>query len=490
VTEQEYVRLAAACDRLLRAAGTSLARLAIPGLHVINEHPGSLAQYAPLTQQSYNLTHIPRAALRIARGLSRALTAATPALPLQTDVIIVSHLSNPAQLDQHDDFYFGALQTLLQERGVSSVLVLINHLPYEPANPSPRTRIVLPRAVSLATELGIWRQCVVASRRLRRETSDTEVAHFASREALSAATAINLRTHAILSALCRNLNPGIVITTYEGDAGERLIWHAARTAQRRPLCVGYQHARLLKHAHAVRRRIGDPRLDCDPDVILTLGEIPGRMLAASPEFGATRLIEYGSHRISLEPATDLPGPEDRPRQCVVLPDADEQECASLFKFAVATAGQRPDIRFVLRPHPIVDAAALLRRHAALQSLPNNVTLSAHSALSEDLSRARYCLYRSSSAAMLAVQAGIKPFYLARSGELPIDPLFELTSWRETVTSPDELNTRMSAADDTPDREAAARASDLYRHYSSAVRPAAIDELLTIARSAATDSPGC
>ena len=492
MTEEEYAQLATACDRLLRAPGSSLGRLAIPGLHVINEHPGTLAQYIPLLQKSAidDLTHAPRSALRIARGLGRSLSAATPAAPGQADVLIVSHLSNPTQLDQHDDFYFGPLQSLLQERGVSSLLVLINHLPYEPANPGLRSRIVLPRGVAPATELRIWGQCIVAARQLRQETSDVEVARFASRQALSASTAINLRTHATLSTLCRKLNPAIVITTYEGDAGERLIWHAARTAKRRPLCVGYQHARLLQHAHAIRRRVGAPGLDCDPDVVLTLGTITRRMLAASPEFGPTRLIEYGSHRTALAPAADLPRPEDRPRQCVVLPDADDQECASLFNFAVTTAGHRPDIRFVLRPHPMVDAVALRRRHATLRSLPNNVTLSADTPLSDDLSQARYCLYRSSSAAVLAVQAGIKPFYLARPAELPIDALFELTSWRETVTSPDELNTRIRAADDTPDREAAARASELYRHYSSAVRPAAIDELLTISRSAATDSPGC
>lgn len=492
MNEQEYTQLAAACDRLLRGRGTSVARLAIPALHVINEHPGSLAQYAPLRQKGAggNLTHTPRAALRIARGLGRSLTAAAPPPPRPADVIIVSHLSNPAQLDQHDDFYFGPLQSLLQERGVSSVLVLINHLPHEPANVDLRSRIILPRAVTPATELTIWGLCIGAAKGLRSETSDVEVARFASRQALSAPTAVNLRIHATVSNLCRTLNPGIVITTYEGDAGERLIWHAARTAKRRPLCVGYQHARLLKHAHAVRRRIGSPGLDCDPDVVLTLGKMTRRMLADSPELGPTRLIEYGSHRSSLAPATHLPKPEERPRQCVVLPDADDQECALLFDLALAAASQRADCRFVLRPHPIVDAVALRRRHARLGSLPNNVTLSEGTPLSEDLARARYCLYRSSSAALLAVQAGIKPFYVARAGELPIDPLFELTSWRETVTSPEELNSRIRAADDMPDREAAAQASALYSHYSCAVRPEAIDELLTISRSAVTDSAGC
>ena len=56
--------------------------------------------------------------------------------------------------------------------------------------------------------------------------------------------------------------------------------------------------------------------------------------------------------------------EDRPRRCLVLPDANDQECATLFEFALRCASLRPDIGFALRPHPMVDAASLLRRHPA------------------------------------------------------------------------------------------------------------------------------
>ena len=45
---QEYEELAAACDALLRSSATSLGRIAIPILHLINEHPTLLAAYEPL----------------------------------------------------------------------------------------------------------------------------------------------------------------------------------------------------------------------------------------------------------------------------------------------------------------------------------------------------------------------------------------------------------------------------------------------------------
>lgn len=492
MTEHQYADIAAACDRLLRGPRTSLARLAIPTLHFLNEHPGCVAQYAPLLARRLkgDLSNIPRAVIRAARGLMRSLAAGTSrslGVGGPIDVLIVSHLLNREQLRQENDFYFGALQNQLKERGATSLLVLINHLTNPGGAPItgsyPFPRLILPRTVSLSTEADIWRQCVSAWKALRLDAAgagdygDERLAMLASRRALSGEAVMNLRMHASIANICRSVNPKIVITTYEGSVVERMIWHAARTARHRPLCVGYQHAMVLERAHAIRRPVATPGIDCDPEVILTLGEIPHAALAASPGLQAVRLIEYGSHRRAQLPV--LPPVQDRPRRCLVLPDASPDEYAILFDFALACARQRSDISFVLRPHPMVDTRTLLRRHPDLQKLPDNTSLSVGTPLEAELARARYCLYRGSSAAMYAVRAGIKPYYLAQPGELPFDCLSQLADWREIVTSPQDLLDRIDRADPSTDSAAASRAINVCERYTSPVRPAAIDELLSM-----------
>ncbi len=379
MNEQQFSDIAAACDRLLRAPDTSLARLAIPALHFLNEHPGSLAQYSSvLTERSDGrFSSVPKAVIRAARGLTRSLAVPRLAAHQQSpiDVVIVSHLLQPEQLHQGNDFYFGALQGQLQDQGATSLLVLISHLTAaggdRDTQPLPYPRMMLPGTVSPAAEADIWRQCMGAWRALRREAAgarnsvDRRLAMLASRQVLSAATVINLRMHAGVVNICRAVNPKIVITTYEGTVAERLIWHAARTARRRPLCVGYQHAMVLERAHAIRRPVAAPGIDCDPDVILTLGEIPHAALAASPGLQSVRFIEYGSHRRATLPA--LPQPQHRPRRCLVLPDASDRECTILFDFALDCARRSPDINFALRPHPMVDTRSLLRRHPYCKS---------------------------------------------------------------------------------------------------------------------------
>jgi hypothetical protein len=489
--EQQFANIAAACDRLLRAPCTSLARLAVPVLHFLNEHPSILAQYASLLTERSNgrFSTVPKAVIRAAQGLARSLAAPHPPALHQSpiDVLIVSHLLKPDQLHHRSDFFFGALQSRLMDCGVTSLMVLISHLTVaqgdQEKQPFPCPRIILPATVPLGTEVNIWRQCATAWRALRREAAsarnpvDKRLAMLASGQALSASTAINLRMHAAVANICQAVNPKIVITTYEGAAAERLIWHAARTARRRPLCVGYQHAMVLERAHAIRRPVAAPGIDCDPDVILTLGEIPHAALAACAGLQSVRLIEYGSHRRATLPV--LPQPQHRPRHCLVLPDASFHECAILFGFALDCARYSPDISFALRPHPMVDTGSLLRRLPVLQKLPVNVSLSIDKPLEQEFAQARYCLYRGSSAAMHAVRAGIKPYYLARPGELPFDCLFELGDWRETVTSPEDLLNRMSLADQYTDPAAASRAASICERYVSPVRPAALDELLAM-----------
>lgn len=479
MTEDEYRDIAAACDRLLRAGDTSLARLAIPMLHVINEHPGHLAQYAPLLNPALAGEASPagspaRIAARAGRAMLRSQIASSAVLHRlkelrHVDVLIVSQMTNGAEPGGQDDFYFGAMQRLLRERGATSAVVLAGRLPVTPAS-----------------EASIWNQCLASRRQLRRlarsspGTLDGVLAQFASSHALSGATAANLRLHAGIATITRILNPAIVITTCEGVAAERMIWHGARTGAPAAICVGYQHTRLLKHAHAIRRALNAPGLDCDPDVILTLGEIPHQSLLASPDLGPAKLILYGSHRRALCGAqpTSL---ADRPRRCLVLPDADPRECSILFEFAFACARRCPELVFTLRPHPVVSIATLRARHEWLRDPPPNVSFSMNKTLAEECSQTRYCLYRGSSAVLHAVLAGVKPFYLARPNELNFDPLSSLAEWRETVSSADAFKVGVRLADAGSDGASALRARKYCDQYVSRVRPEALDELLSLRR---------
>jgi hypothetical protein len=401
------------------------------------------------------------------------------------DVLLVSRASSLAALTRADDFYFGPLQRLLEERGASAWVAMVDHTAEQSAAPQsaphelPPARSLLPSRVTPTAELAAWQRCLSARRTLLslagtiRDPLERRLATRAAQQLLSGAALANLRLHAAVLQLCRRLRPRIVITTYEGDASERMIWHAARRAGA-AVCVGYQHTTLLPRAHAIRRAVRAPGIACDPDVILTLGETTHAALAESRELGPVTLLTYGSHR---RPRLVVPR-ESRQRaaRCLVLPDAHGSESAALFEFARACAREMPEVTFVLRPHPS-SAAGAAASALPLSELPYNVEISRAASFETECLRARFCLYRGSSAAMYAVLAGVKPFYLARAGELPFDALSGLTVWRETVTSPQDLAIAVAAEADALALE---RAQDFCARYVAPLQPQAIDALLSVA----------
>ncbi len=501
LTEREFDQIAAACDRLLRTPDAGLGRIAIPQLHMVNADPAWIAPYTAIVDPAPGagrrtaqlLGRIARDSVRVARGLARS----TRTILLggghrwlgdagSVDALLVSHLANPELLDHEDDLYFGPLQRMLLDRGRTSLLLLVNHTRWDDEalrarsrRPGPCARFVIPRTVPLRDEVRVWGECAMTKGRLyraMREATDPleqAVTRFAGRHAMSASTAANLRLHAAILECCRRLHPRLVITTCEGDACERVIWHAVRAAHAQTVCAGYQHTRLTAYSHAIRRSIGP---STDPDVILTVGEVTKGLLTASGELGPVQVIEYGSHT-RTRPAGPVE-PAHGPPLCVVLPQASESEQAILFEFAVNCARLLPAMTFSLRRHPAVSVDGP-RARLDLGRLPRNVVTPGQLSLQQDLSRAQFALYRGSSAVIHAVLAGLKPLYLNRPAELNIDPLFLLQEWRESVSTPEDFLARVEACQAGGQLDAARHAWHFCDRYFARLRPEALDELLAM-----------
>jgi len=496
MNESDYLRLAAGCDRLLAAKHGDRARLAIGMLHVIHEHPSWLAQYRRLLDPTLTPLReraLPRGArdlLRMARGFRGALGARVDPAPPRDgallDVLVVSHLNDSQQLARQDDFYFGAMPAMLRERGAKTLVALVDHRggaeTRGPVDALPE-RILLPQYLPTAGEMALWRQCAATRADLTRESRaardpfDRALARLAAEQALAAGTAANLRLYARVLELCSALRPRIVLTTFEGDASERMVFLAARHAAATTLRVGYQHTRLLPRAHAIRRALATPALPCDPDVVLTLGAATQAMLeSANP--GGVRYIIYGSHRRTA-PAVP-PAARTRAARCLVLPDAEPAEHAMLFNFTLECARQLPDITFVFRPHPV--SGTTLRRvgRAPVDELPANLSVDASESLHAQAAGVRCCLYRASSAVFHAVLGGARPLYVARPREIPIDPLAALPSGRTVVTTPGEV-AALARESAWPGSDAAACAWSYCDRYVAPLRPSALDDLLRLQR---------
>ena len=119
--------------------------------------------------------------------------------------------------------------------------------------------------------------------------------------------------------------------------------------------------------------------------------------------------------------------------CLVVPEGAESESILLFDFSLKCAHEITDLQFIWRLHPNLTFENIAAKHKIFQSLPKNIELS-KSSLEEDIEICKWVLYRGSSAVIQAVEAGLKPIYLHKRGDIKIDPLFQLKNWKEEVTT--------------------------------------------------------
>jgi hypothetical protein len=513
VNEADFDRIVHVCDGLLLGPSTSLERVAHPWLHVISPHPAITERYTPLAARWHAGAREPRgewvrrvreiaASTRtLVRSAAGALTgtassgtglAADIAADGPRDVLIVSWLVRPDHLRFEDDFYFGDLQRLFLDQGLTSLLLLRNHTAQSTASlqmaarrHGPRARALLPDVLDPLAEARLWRRAARARQRLQAAAAtlldprDRDVAAEAHARMAPVVLAEGLRLHEQLAAVITAVRPRILLTIYEGHAWERCVLNAARAADPRILRVGYQTTIVFERSHAMRRSLGADGA-YDPDVILASGDVPRTTLERSPALRRTRVITLGSYR---RPRTSV---ADRPRSSrtiLVLPDGVATETILLFDFASRCARAMPDVRFILRAHPLLPFERVRSRLGVFSASLRNVEVSRSRSLDEDLVGAGAFIYRGSSTAVNGVLAGLRPFQFMRLGELDFDTLEHVGAWRERVADVDGFRAaieRDRAQDEATRTEQWLSARARCDAYFAPIDPTALTRLIEMA----------
>lgn len=460
--------------------------MSIPWLHVIREHPSFLKEYEELFSFSNTCIHALKTIGKKARNKAswlrqfwRALCSngepwkASQPLSGSIDVLFISHLINDADVGKASDFYFGNLPDLIQAEGHRVLVALIDHTAKPDTsrallwgkNTSPR--LILSGNLDIHGELFLYRKLRKTSSRLaihsrRNESSFLKrVFERASLEAMSAGARSSLRLSEQVKRLVASVNPKMLVVTYEGHAWERMAFSAAREADAGVMCVGYLHAAIFRLQHSALRKLGKT---FDPDLILTAGAVSKKQIENNPAMHGIPVRILGSNRAFKLPTTS----EDTTRDevgdtgqveplfternvCLVLPEGILSECLILAEFCLSCAELLPEMRFIFRLHPLISPDTLRRVVPRLRKPPANVEIS-QTSLEDDIKRATCALYRGSTAIVKVVCSGVQPVYLAKDGEMTIDPLYEMANLRVTFRSPEGFKSIIRGEKTTPSKD--------------------------------------
>ena len=196
MNEKQYLKLCKFADEILLDSNTSPVRISIRWLHIIREHPVLLKNYENLF-----LNHRPYLEpiriwlnpilmkLSLLKLLIRSFFYPDVSEWLKTldhlsprDIILISHLLNETQFENHTDIYFYDLPHKLNESGYTSLLAMQNHTKELSSNFSEKQsnekiyRVIFPQNLGFFNELKNIGLLLKESRILRKSARSEKIA--------------------------------------------------------------------------------------------------------------------------------------------------------------------------------------------------------------------------------------------------------------------------------------------------------------------------
>jgi hypothetical protein len=452
LSKEQYDLLCKTSDKIMLDDRLTKVTLAISWLHIIKWHPEYLKQYKTLFNKINIFSKFTTYVFRIGyytfsfiHSLAKSLfvknywTSSHKDIN-QVDIIFFSHLVNPNEYGRDEDFYYGNIHNMLRKKGISSVIVKIDHINCKKNliqhwKKFDTPRIVLHRTLSFMEELKIFTsQILERSKILKVKNScngfEKKLVNELSFRVLSPDTVFNIRKSVQVKKILTILNPKCIITTFEGFAWERMVYSEARQYDASIKRIGYQHAAIFKFQHSIKKIYNDEKYN--PDWVLSSGKISRNRLNVLFAESNVNIGILGSLK-SSQIIRNF-----RKTVCLVTPETFKGEKRSLFDFSLEFARKNPSIFFIWRLHPKTNFKDLHLINPEYKNLPDNITLSNNS-LDSDLKKTSFILYRGSTVVVNAMSCGIIPIYLKKNmNELTIDPIYDQMKGKSVITSQSEF----------------------------------------------------
>ena len=221
----------------------------------------------------------------------------------------------------------------------------------------------------------------------------------------------NLReTHQFKNVLNSN-DYKIFLTTYEGNAWERLFFYQSKKILPKITNIGYHFNYHLKHEHSIFRNLNK---NFDPDIILTSGEYSKKKFFQK-KFKCKNIINIGTNKYLKSENQKYSRSK---KNILILPEGYIYETLLLYKFVSNFIDQNKNFKFTLRLHPV------LKNSCKKLFYDKRIKISSNSLL-KDFKINKFALYRGSSSIISAAGNGVIPIYYSFKNELSLDPFFGL-----------------------------------------------------------------
>ena len=441
--KKNYFEIVKQLNQILLSNSIHIFKYNIPFLFLNREHPVFFRRY--ISKKNYrfklffkNLFHV---IYKLFCSLFlKKIKSDFDSLPKKVDFLFVSHLTNVNQIKNLDDQYFGSVINDLVKKKYKCLVIYINHTNYKKQYLIDKSKnlnkFIIPKNANFFTEIKFLINCYIGYRNLILvKENNNDIFKQIKYEIFSVHTIGILRFKFFFNKILNKINPSFVVSTFEGHAYERQIFHNSKLFNPRIINFAYQHSIISKYVNTLNLKLNDNSYN--PDIILCSGKSSFNFFKNISNFKNYPVNILGSKNYN----DSIPKKFDnsiKRNSCLIVPEGIYSECLVLLDFAVSSAKLNTSISFIFRLHPIVDLKKIKNLYKKGYEFPSNLIFSKSSFI-EDINASSWVLYRGSSAVYNAIEHGLIPIYLSKDNELGIDSLHDLKKGKHSVSTPLELN---------------------------------------------------
>ncbi len=344
------------------------------------------------------------------------------------DVIFITHLNNKKQFQSSVDDYFGDLINYISKKGISVLLIFIPHIKSnkkEFINHIKKNKgydsYLLDEDITsfkekLKTVISLLKErhkFLELSRNISGFNSN--LALYTAESFLSKKNFCNFIYGLQIGDIVKNTKSKNLVTTFEGHGWERLFYYFSKINNPFIKCIGFQHAIIFKYQHSLTRLL---RREWNPNFILSSGNISTAFFKKKlskeifiKTFGSPKSNNSQNQKINVN------------NSILFIPSGEAKEADFFTKFAFNFAKEHPELKILIRFHPIIDRKKFIKRFPTI----DNFHIS-KSKIEYDSKQSRYVIYSTSTAVFESISLGCIPIRLNWNSVNDLsDPLWQLKS---------------------------------------------------------------
>lgn len=342
------------------------------------------------------------------------------------NIIILSHYIQNKTSDKYD-FYFGNLNFYNKNINIYRFLFMPTLINFNINKISDKKNI---KNFVLNTNLGFFKNLSLVYS-LIKESNDfykisknkfginKKIYKLLSLEALSLSTFKNLAFYHQISYFLEVNNIDSIISTYEGQSFERLIFLSAKNSNKNIKTIGYKHVPYTKLQNTPILDLGT---NLNPDFIYSIGDNCFKNKIYNFDY-KQKILGSVKYKKNLK---NLSKENLSNKTILLLPEGLLSETYEFLNLAVRCSKILKDYTFILRTHPVINIKYLFKEKYNKKIFKNIIF--SNKDIDEDILNSNFAIYRGSSAIIQAINGGTYPIYMPTDDNLLLDPLFNISDY--------------------------------------------------------------